>query len=296
MVEYLVIMIEIRKVETHADFERCVDLQKMVWGFSDRDVVPSRTLVVAQKHGGCVLGAYTESGELIGFALALASFYANQPAQYSSMLAVLPEYQGQGIGWRLKLVQRQEALARGLKVITWTFDPLESKNAHLNINKLGAIVRTYYENLYPASTSEIHSGLGTDRFLAEWWIESERVNALLDRPASAERTADRPDEDAVLISSLPRANQVSYAQGLPQTMALDLDRSEARLLVEIPVEIQELKARNLELAKDWRARTRVVFKHYFEKKYTVTRLLMAPCSPAPDRRAFYLLERAAETR
>src|SRR3989442_1002711 len=101
-------MLRIRKIQTHAEYEHCVDLQKIVWGFSDRDLVPSRTMIVAQKHGGCVLGTFTESGELIGFALSYASFHKGRFAQHSSMLAVLPDYRDQGAGQRLKLAQRQD--------------------------------------------------------------------------------------------------------------------------------------------------------------------------------------------
>src|SRR5262245_8334736 len=149
-------MVEIRKVESHEEYERCVDLQKIVWGFSDRELVPSRTMIVAQKHGGGVLGAFAESGELVGFALAFASVHKGRGAQHSSMLAVLPDYRDQNIGWRLKLAQRKEGLARDVPVITWTYDPLESKNAHLNLNKLGAMACDYFENHYPPSASELY--------------------------------------------------------------------------------------------------------------------------------------------
>ncbi|MBI1748153.1 MAG: hypothetical protein HYR55_16440 [Acidobacteria bacterium] len=280
-------MMQIRKVQTHTEYEQCVDLQQRVWGFSDRELVPSRTMIVAQKHGGCVLGAFSEAGELVGFALSFASFYQGRFAQHSSMLAVQADRRDHGVGRRLKLAQRQDALARGIEVITWTFDPLETRNAHLNLNKLGAVAAHYLENHYPQSSSEIYSGLGTDRFLAEWWIGSERVRKTLEATESAQRlSADTTGE-------WPCVNRARLTpDGLVEPGEPQLTVSAAPLLVEVPSDINQIKLRQFNLAVAWRENTRGVLRHFMNSGLKATRLLFEEAQPAsPVRRAFYLLER-----
>ena len=161
----------------------CVQLQKEIWGLAEEDVVPRREFVVAQRVGGQVMGAF-EGEELVGFALALPGVKqggAGQPAAYlhSHMLAVKTPYRNEGIGRALKLYQRREALGRGIALMEWTFDPLEIKNSFLNIHRLGVIVRSYSPDFYGVSSSRLQGGLPTDRLHAEWWMESERVKAIL---------------------------------------------------------------------------------------------------------------------
>lgn len=279
-------MVHIRKIQTHAEYERCVDLQKIVWGFSDRELVPSRTMIVAQKHGGCVLGAFAESGELVGFALSFASRHKGCVGQHSSMLAVLHEYRDQNIGWRLKLAQRKDALEREVPVITWTFDPLESKNAHLNLNKLGAVAVSYYENHYPQSASDLYSGLGTDRFLVEWWIAGERVRRRLDEP-------HKPSPPIATPLDLPSCVNPSHPgpDGLSEPGEPRLDTSALSRLVEIPADINQIKRRRFDLAVAWRENTRRVLRHYLNMGYAATQLLFEE-SPGPAaRRTFYRLEK-----
>jgi len=160
------------------DFERCVLLQLEIWGYSDGDVVPRRIFMVAERIGGQVIGAF--DGEIIvGFAMSLPGFRDGRPYLHSHMLAVLPAYRNAGLGRRLKLAQRDDALARGFDLMEWTFDPLEIKNAYLNIARLGAIVRRYQPDFYGPSSSPLQGGLPTDRLCAEWWLHSPRVNGLL---------------------------------------------------------------------------------------------------------------------
>jgi len=173
-VEHTGTQIRIASVSELADFERCVEVQFAVWGYSDGDIIPNRVFVVASKIGGQVIGAY-DGDRLIGFAMALPGYRDGQPYLHSHMLAVMPEYRNAGLGRRLKVAQRDDALARGLVRMEWTFDPLEIKNAHLNIARLGAIVRRYMPNFYGPSTSPLQGGLPTDRLVAEWWLRSERV-------------------------------------------------------------------------------------------------------------------------
>ncbi len=167
----------------------CVQLQIDVWGYGDRDVVPRRMFVVGQKIGGQVIGAFdtTRAGanpegdaeNLVGFAMALPGISGGQPYLHSHMLAVNPEYRNQGIGRRLKLFQREEALARGIRRMEWTFDPLEIKNSFLNVSKLGAVVRRYAVNFYGVSSSRLHGEVPTDRLCAEWWLDSDWVHSAL---------------------------------------------------------------------------------------------------------------------
>jgi predicted GNAT superfamily acetyltransferase len=170
--------IEIRKCESLDEMRTAVELQKEVWNFTDAELVPLRLFVVAEKVGGQVLGAF-DGEDMVGFALAVPGVRAGRSYLHSHMLAVRKDYRNGGLGRRIKLYQRQEALERGFELIEWTFDPLEIKNAYLNIEKLGAIVRRYTINQYGITTSPLQGGLPTDRLIAEWWLKSKRVQSLL---------------------------------------------------------------------------------------------------------------------
>jgi len=170
--------IRIAPLDQLSQYDRCVDLQIQVWGYSDGDVIPRRVFLVAQRIGGQVLCAY-DGDTIVGFAMALPGFRNGHAYLHSHMLAVLPEYRNAGLGRRLKLAQRDDALARGFDLMEWTFDPLEIKNSHLNITRLGAIVRRYYPDFYGPSSSPLQGGLPTDRVYAEWWLRSRHVKKLL---------------------------------------------------------------------------------------------------------------------
>jgi len=170
--------IEIRRCHELDELKACVALQKEVWNFSDYDLIPLRLFVVAEKIGGQVIGAF-DAGELVGFAMSIPGARDGKAYLHSHMLAVRESYRNSGIGRRLKLFQRDDALKRGFDLIEWTFDPLEIKNAWLNIEKLGAIARRYNVNQYGISSSPLQGGLPTDRLVAEWWLRSERVESLL---------------------------------------------------------------------------------------------------------------------
>ena len=145
--------------------------------FEDRDLIPVRMFVVARKVEGQVIAAFARDGRMMGFLLAIPALHGELAYLHSHMLAVLPEFRRTGVGQRLKWEQRREALARSIRLIEWTFDPLEWMNATLNLNRLGAIARRYIPNLYGISSSPLHRGLPTDRLVAEWWLESPRVQA-----------------------------------------------------------------------------------------------------------------------
>ena len=185
--------IEIRALTELAEFERCVELQIAVWGYSDGDVIPRRMFVVAERIGGQVLGAFAD-GMMVGFAMGLPGYREGMAYLHSHMLAVLPEFRNAGLGRRLKLAQREDAMARGFDLMEWTFDPLEIKNAHLNLCRLGAICRRYQRDFYGASSSPLQGGLPTDRLYAEWWLRSEHA----ERSVRGE-TADPVGGERILV-------------------------------------------------------------------------------------------------
>lgn len=155
----------------------CVELQRQAWGFSDEDLLPVRMLVVCNKIGGQVFGALDSNHKVLGFLNAFPGFRDGQVYLHSQMMGVLPEYQNLGIGKQLKLAQRQEALKRRISRIEWTFDPFAFRNAHFNIESLGAICRRFHVNAYGVTSSQFQAGLPTDRLVAEWHVESTRVKA-----------------------------------------------------------------------------------------------------------------------
>lgn len=183
-------MIEIRSCSGFEELQACVDLEIETWGYDESDLIPRKAFLVAQKIGGQVLGAFDTEIEdlpraLVGFAMSLPGVKTRADAEplaylHSHMLAVREAYRDRGLGAQLKRAQRNEALSRGIRIMEWTFDPLEIKNAFLNIHKLGAVARRYLVNFYGVSSSRLQGGLPTDRLVAEWWLDSPRVQAILD--------------------------------------------------------------------------------------------------------------------
>ena len=224
--------LKIRRCRKPEDFAACVDLQKEVWQFADIDIVPIRMFSVADKIGGQVLGCF-DGEKLVGFTLAIPGARAGHSYLHSHMLAVKDAYRNHGIGRRLKLAQREEALKQGFELMEWTFDPLEIKNAYLNIAKLGAITRRYNINQYGTSSSPLQGGLPTDRLVAEWWLKSKRVVGLL-------------DEDR-------------------QPMVTAVEK------IEVPAQVYEWKASERDRAKasEVQLRNREQFLQAFKKKLTV---------------------------
>jgi predicted GNAT superfamily acetyltransferase len=170
--------VTIRRCQGLEELRACVALQKEVWNFTDAELVPLRMFVVAEKVGGQVMGAFVGE-EIVGFALSVPGTRSGHIYLHSHMLAVRKDHRNGGLGRRLKLLQREDALARGIELIEWTFDPLEIKNAYLNIEKLGAIARRYNINQYGITSSPLQGGLPSDRLIAEWWLTSKRVETLL---------------------------------------------------------------------------------------------------------------------
>jgi predicted GNAT superfamily acetyltransferase len=225
-------VIDIRELSTIKEFGDAVHLQQVIWGFEEIELLPVRLFVVASKIGGQSLGAYDRE-RMIGFALAIPGLKPGCKTYLHSHIAgVLPEYRNYGIGRRLKLRQREDAIPRGVDLIEWTFDPLEIKNAYFNIERLGAVVRRFVRNQYGVTTSKLHGGMPTDRCIAEWWLKTERVNTI---------TADGP-----------------YV------------RPEVAARVAVPVEIAALRSADPKRAKEIQARVSDGFEENLGKGLTVT--------------------------
>lgn len=264
---------KIRKLETHKEYLAAEDLQRKVFGFADREVIPLNELVVAQKNGGIVFGTF-EGQKLIGFCFGVPALRDGQFFHYSRMLGILQEYQGKNIGFKMKLFQRRFVISQGLSLIRWTFDPLQSKNAYLNIEKLGVLIDEYIINLYAQSTSKFNKGLETDRFIPKWFIKSPRVvSRLINGPVKHKLEEYVP-------SFLTRVN----SDGFPEP-GKSISARSRKVSVEIPVSIDELKSSSLSLATTWRTRTRLGFLNFFKKGFRVDGFAWG------DKTAFYLLQK-----
>ena len=229
--------IQVRKCEKLEEFHGCVELQRQIWGEADLEVEPVTMFVVAAHTGGQVLGAF-ENGRMIAYTLAIAGLQGHVPYLHSHMTGVLSDYRDRGVGRMLKLFQREEALSRGIRLIQWTFDPLELRNAHFNLNRLGAISRQYLPNLYGTTTSPLHRGLATDRLLVEWRLDSSRA--------------------VVAIQSLAK------------------EPVESPAMIELPPELEHWQQENAPEVKKVQSRVREEFTRWFAKGYAAVALRTAP--------------------
>jgi predicted GNAT superfamily acetyltransferase len=203
--------ISVRKCEGIEEFNQCVALQREIWGESDIEVEPATLFVVASETGGQVLGAF-DGKRMVGFTLAIVGFANGVVFLHSHMTGVLAEYRDRGVGRALKLFQREDALGRGIRLIVWTFDPLEIRNAHFNLNRLGAIARKYLPNLYGLTTSPLHLGLPTDRLLAEWQLDSNRVMAAVSELAKEQEDAPATIEMPAELDRWKRSDMAAVAK------------------------------------------------------------------------------------
>jgi len=250
----------IRDVENLAEYEACVTLQREVWAFPDVDLVPAAHLVALHHYGGTCLGAF-DGEKMVGFCLGFVGWEKGQTFHHSHMLAVLPEYRQRRIGEMLKWEQRERVLAQGMRLVNWTYDPLQAPNANFNINRLGVVVRKYLLNVYGESVSPLHGGIPTDRFEAEWWIESRRV---------IERHQGHGPPSSPDPAKLPVANRTSkLGDFLRCEDGFRLDLTVPEILVEIPPELTPILSGDRNLAVDWRLKTREIFRAYLGKGYWV---------------------------
>ena len=215
-------------------FEHCVALEEAVWGYDPADMIPRRMFLLASRIGGQVLGAFdSDSTAPVGFAMALPGFRNGHPYLHSHMVGVLAEHRNRGIARALKLAQREDAIARGFDLMEWTFDPLEIKNAHLNISRLGAIVRRYKHDFYGPSSSPLQGGLPTDRIHAEWWLRSKRVERALGGAPQPIDVIEQIDLPAEIYAWKASTSERNFARDLQARNAQALESAFARNLAVI---------------------------------------------------------------
>lgn len=265
--------IEIRLVQTIEEYRAISQIQRAVWGKPDTEIIPYHMPIIFQKEGGLVLGAFERSPEdekekLIGFAFGFVGLTSEGQVKHCSEIAgVLPAYQNRNVGYRLKLAQRERVLAQGIDLITWTFDPLESRNARLNIHKLGATCQTYLRNLYGNLSDVLNAGLPSDRFRVDWRIGSDHVAGRL-----------RGDWAGSSAEGIPIINPIlpgdrSAEQSLPRPPRETLPIAGDQLLIQIPARFQAIKLADSDLGLAWREHTRTLFEAAFAAGYTVVDLL-----------------------
>jgi predicted GNAT superfamily acetyltransferase len=281
--------ISIRVVDSIEDVEQVEDLQRVVWPGDDTEVVPLHLLVTVAHNGGVLLGAF-HGERLVGFVFGFLGTDAGSPDRVamarlkhcSHQLGVHPDYRARGVALMLKLAQREVVLEQGIRLATWTYDPLLSRNAHLNIRRLGTICRSYLRNVYGELRDDLNRGLPTDRFQVEWWVTSPRVTARLD---GSRRLLDL---DQYMSGGARLLNPASIAGGgFPHPADLLLKPEGTFLLVEIPSDFMAIRDADAGLALAWRMQSRALFEEAFAAGYMVTDFVHV--ASEEGRRSYYLL-------
>jgi predicted GNAT superfamily acetyltransferase len=299
------------------------DLQRRVWPGSETDIVPAHMLLAAARNGGLVIGAFEgpdgAPGDvddedqrrqlaaelpLVGFVFGFPGLYFTpdgpRPQHYSHMLGVHPDFRDRNIGFRLKRAQWQMVRKQGVDRITWTFDPLLSRNANLNIARLGAVCNQYHRDVYGQMRDELNLGLPSDRLVVDWWVNTKRVERRLSsRPRLQLDLAHFLAAGAKIVNpssvgenALPRPGAVVDIENENGVISQKQDQEDKLLLLEIPADFQALRAQDAELAMGWRRHMRELFEDLFEQGYLVTDFIHLPGSTA---RSFYLLSHGEST-
>jgi len=248
-----------RDLRTLQDYAQVVELERIVWGPGYEEVVPIPILAPTVLRGAILIGAF-DGDRMIGFVYSLPGIKHGKPTQWSHMLGVLPEVRNDGVGRRLKMLQRERAMAMGLDLIEWTYDPMQALNAHLNFTKLGVVVEEYEENVYGTSSSPLHEGNPTDRFVAEWWIRKPHVERRI-APIGSIPLRSNEWADAQPV------NRVAPSGKWLESVDVDLSLDARRLVVEIPMGFTEMLTGDPGLALAWRICTRAIFTTYFDRGY-----------------------------
>lgn len=269
--------IEIRPIKSQDEYLAVEQLQREIWGASDIEIVAFETLMTAHKNGGVMLGAFDEE-RLVGFVFGFIGLTPDGELKHCSHMAgVLESYRDRNVGYALKLRQRQHVLSQGIELITWTFDPLESRNARFNFHKLGVICNTYLHNWYGEMRDKLNAGLPSDRFQVDWRIASPRVESRLRGESETTLVSD------LLAAGVPLINPPIEDRLLrPSEKCLPIE--EERLLIQIPANFQSLKAADRDLALAWRLHTRALFEEAFAKGYAAIDFLH------DNERSYYCLE------
>jgi predicted GNAT superfamily acetyltransferase len=280
-----------RDLTTLEDYAQVVELERRIWGVGYGDVVPVPILAVSVLRGGILIGAFTRGTEreasaerMVGFVYSLPGIKHGKTTQWSHMLGVLEEHRNDGTGRQLKLLQRERTLSMGLDLIEWTYDPMQALNAHLNFTKLGVIVEEYEENVYGTSSSPLHKGNPTDRFVAEWWIVKPHVERRLQGGGAA--LTLRTDE----VADAPAANRATPDGSWHICDDVNLALDARRVRVEIPMHFTEMLSGAPEKALEWRLATREIFRTYFGRGYRAVDFFL----DRPGGKGAYLLTRPAD--
>ncbi len=276
------IKISIGLFHNYSDYTACVEIQREAWRYEDLDIVSVPMLLATDRSGGISLGAYNSLGEMIGFVSSILGMEDGELLYHSHMLAVRVAYRNFDVGYRLKLALRKEALKRKIHTITWAIDPMQPLNAYFSLGKLGSRAGTYEENLYGETTSHLHRGLPTDRFLARWDLTSRSVEHRL------ESGPPRHDIRKELKKYVVVNHLEEVAPGMTTSSPIKTNCSDAALLFEVPYNLPEIKNRNLGVALEWQGKMRQVFKAYFRKGYAATDFWMV--DDDGHLRTFYFLQ------
>lgn len=283
---------DIRILETPQEMEAVVELQQLVWPGDDVEILPVHILRAAVHNGGLVVGAYSQD-KLVGFVFGFPGFETTPRGlgliHASHMAGVHPEFRDTGLGFRLKRAQWQLTRRQGVERITWTYDPLQSRNANLNITKLGAVCNTYIPNYYGQMGDAVNAGVPSDRFKVDWWVNSHRVRRRLGK-----NPPRKLDLAHYLGAGTPFVNRTSLnAAGFAVPQASETPPVEASLLLlEIPADIQAIRSVELELAIAWSQHVRGLFLDLFDQGYLVTDFVHLP---GPSPRSFYVLSDGTAT-
>ena len=272
--------IQLRDLRTIDEFREVVDLEKTIWGYTDQgDLVTVPVFIFTVHRGATLIGAFDPSARpgprdaaaqaslgadaterMVGFAYAVVGMKDGKPMMWSHMAGVLPEYRG-GLGFRLKLAQRERALAQGYDLIEWTFDPLQAMNAHFNFAKLGGVVEEYASNFYGESTSALHRGTPTDRVVLSWNITAPHVVRRIEQASAALRVKSHEVADAPIVNTTVMDGEWR------KTKKIDLTIKDRRLWIEIPTGFTDMQQRAPERALAWRMDVRQMFDEYLAKGY-----------------------------
>jgi predicted GNAT superfamily acetyltransferase len=258
--------IQIRDLTTIEEFRQVVALEQAIWGYTDPgDIVTVPVFIFTVHRGATLLGAITPDGRMVGFAYGVVGMKDGRAMQWSHMAGVLPEFRG-GLGYRLKLAQRDRALRQGLDLIEWTFDPLQAMNAHFNFAKLGGVSEEYAVNFYGESTSALHRGTPTDRLVLSWKIAEPHVVRRLDQAGLRARAHE--------VAEAPVANPTTIDGKWRKASAIDVALDDRRVWIEIPTGFTDMQQQAPERALQWRMDVRQLFQAYFGKGYRAVDFLL----------------------
>jgi predicted GNAT superfamily acetyltransferase len=251
----------LRPLASFHEGQACVKLQEEVWGVEYSEKVPAALLLLANRIGGLTVGAFDSHDALQGFVFGLTGWVGGEIVHWSDTLAVRRGFRDRGLGTRLKLYQREVLLGRGVGRMHWTFDPLHGRNAHVNFAKLGIVCREYARDMYGETGSPLHRGMGTDRMVATWDMDSGRVEGRLG--------GAHPVPGGGAVRSAPQVVGVSHRERFPEPAPPLLDLHDPRLLVAVPAKFDEMRVARLPLAVLWREVTGQAFLHYLSRGYEV---------------------------